>query len=193
LDGAKAGKVINYDVVERLCKYTQLNIDFGGGLRTAEEVRRVFDLGVSQITAGSMAAKNPEKVIEWLSEFGPEKIIIGTDLKDGKIAIHGWETASELGWPQFVDHYVQIGAKYFICTDISRDGMLSGPAIGLYKEILQSYPSIKLVASGGIAKDADLDDCLGIGMDGAIFGKAFYEGRISLEQLSNRIKTGQAC
>ncbi|MEM6724577.1 MAG: 1-(5-phosphoribosyl)-5-[(5-phosphoribosylamino)methylideneamino]imidazole-4-carboxamide isomerase [Bacteroidota bacterium] len=193
LDGAKAGKVINYEVIERLCKQTNLTIDFGGGLRTTEEVRTVLNLGVSQITAGSMAAKNPELVRAWLSEFGPEKVIIGTDLKEGKVAIHGWETASALAWPQFMDHYVQLGAEYFICTDISRDGMLSGPAIKLYQEILQSYPDIKLVASGGIAEDSDLDDCQAIGMDGAIFGKAFYEGRISLAQLSDRIKTGKAC
>lgn len=193
LDGAKAGRVINYEVIERLCKNTNLKIDFGGGLRTTEEVRKVLDLGVSQITAGSIAAKNPEMVMEWLEEFGPENVIIGTDLKAGKIAIHGWETASALAWPQFIDHYVQLGAQYFICTDISRDGMLSGPAIELYKEILVSYPNIKLVASGGIAEDTDLDDCQAIGMDGAIFGKAFYEGKINLDQLANRIKAGLAC
>ncbi|MEM7103290.1 MAG: 1-(5-phosphoribosyl)-5-[(5-phosphoribosylamino)methylideneamino]imidazole-4-carboxamide isomerase [Bacteroidota bacterium] len=184
LDGAKVGKVINWKVLENICKSTSLKVDFGGGLRTTKEVEKVFDSGVSQITGGSIAVKNPQVFVEWLDRFGADRIILGMDLKDRKVAIHGWLDTFDLSWQEMLADYSRKGIKYVICTDVSRDGALTGPAIELYKEIKTAFPDIQLVASGGVSGEIDLEELEAADVDGVIIGKAIYEGRITLENLA---------
>ena len=178
LDGAKASRVVNLDVLERIAAATALHIDFGGGVKDTEQLRRVLDAGAKQVTAGSIAVKAPGTVLGWLDEFGPEVIILGMDVKDARVAVHGWQEKSALDWPKFLDDYHRAGARRVICTDVSRDGMMSGPALELYRDILEQEPDIELVASGGIRDAADLAACQEIGCVAAIVGKALYEGRL---------------
>lgn len=185
LDGAKAGRVINWQVVERLTAETQLHIDFGGGVRSSEELSRLLALGVKQVTAGSLAVKNPGLVQEWIAEWGPEVVILGADVRQGQIAISGWEEKSELALFPFLENWLAQGIRRVICTDVSRDGKLSGPALDLYAEILSQFPTLELVASGGVAQLSDLQACQHAGLAAAIVGKAYYEGHITLEQLAS--------
>lgn len=183
LDGAKKGKVVNWDVIESVCSGTKLAVDFGGGIKTHEEIRRLFDLGVLQVNLGSIAVKDPALVQGWIETFGTEKIILSADVKNEKIAIGGWLEDSSIAVTDLVNDYLKRGITFITCTDISTDGMLQGPNIGLYKKLLKAFPSIKLIASGGVSGMEDIDKLKETGVDGVIVGKAIYEGRVSLKAL----------
>ena len=183
LDGAKSSKIINSRILSDIASKTSLKIDFGGGIKTNEDIKIAFDNGANQITAGSIAVKNPKMVLNWKEEYGADKIIIGADSNKGKIAINGWQEESKLEVESFIKKYLDIGFTFFIPTDIQKDGMLQGPSIELYKKILE-MKSIKLIASGGVSCVEDLISLKEIGCEGAIVGKAFYEGRISIKELS---------
>ena len=185
LDGAKAGKVTNWRVIEAITKDTGLVVDFGGGVKTDEEVSRLFDLGVAQLNIGSVAVTNPEKITAWIEKFGTEKIILSADVKDEKIAISGWQENSSIAITDFLKDYIRKGIEYVTCTDIGTDGMLTGPNIDLYKKILLSFPQLNLIASGGVSNMDDLYELKQIGVDGVIVGKAIYEDRIRLDELAS--------
>lgn len=189
LDGAKAQHIVNYRVLEQIASKTKLKIDFGGGLKTNEDLHIAFNSGARQITGGSIAVKDPSTFEGWISKYGAEKIILGADSNNGKIAISGWlEESSEEVIP-FIKDYQKKSIKYVICTDISKDGMLEGPSFDLYKDIISecsnssSGQSIKLIASGGISEIDELPKLIEMGCEGVIIGKAIYENRISLHQL----------
>jgi len=184
LDGAKAGSVINWKVVEAITSTTKLRVDFGGGIKTEEEIKRLFDLNVQQVNIGSIAIKQPEKVYQWIKTFGSEKIILSADVKGESVAISGWQENSNTNIFDFVQQYVAQGIQYVTCTDIGVDGMLSGPNVGLYKKLLQKFPTLKLVASGGVGAFEHVTSLAPIGVDGVIIGKAIYEGKVTLNQLS---------
>lgn len=183
LDGAKSQHIVNHKVLEQIATQTSLKIDFGGGLKTDEDLRVAFESGASQITGGSIAVKNPGVFKGWIETFGGEKIILGADAKDEKVAVSGWQESSQLELIPFIMGYQQEGIQYVICTDISKDGMLEGTSNELYGKILKSAVGIKLIASGGVSCIDDLYQLAKIGCAGAIVGKAFYEGRISLKEL----------
>jgi len=182
LDGAKSKRIVNYKILEKIASSTSLQIDFGGGLKSDEDLRIALDSGAKQITGGSIAAKNKPVFINWLNKYGGQKIILGADCLNRKIATDGWLESSELNLIDFVKGYEKEGIEYVICTDISKDGMLQGPSTDLYKELI-AETNIKLIASGGIAKFQDLIDLKEIGCEGAILGKAIYEGKITLKEL----------
>lgn len=184
LDGAKMGSVTNLTTLEILAKNTSLIIDFGGGIKSYKDACSVFNAGAQIISVGSMAIKNPELLGILLQEFGPEKIWIGADVKDEKIKISGWQQHTNLNIYDFIEDMITAGFNHFFCTDISKDGMLEGPATALYKAIKEAYPEIKLTASGGVSNLDDLNQLQQCGCDGAIVGKAYYEGNITLKQLA---------
>lgn len=193
LDGARAKHIVNYKVLESIATRTHLKIDFGGGLKTKEDLITAFNCGAKQITGGSIAVKDPNIFEGWVSKYGGHKIILGSDCINNKIAVSGWQEQSEEDLIPFIKGYQKKGIKYVICTDISKDGMLEGPSIALYKEIISScsnvsaQQSIKLIASGGISSTEDLVKLKEIGCEGAIIGKAIYENRISLIALEKFI------
>ena len=187
LDGAKSKHIVNYNVLEQIATKTDLKIDFGGGLKSDDDLRIAFDSGAKQITGGSIAVKNPEVFEKWLTAYGSEKIILGADCHNGKIAVSGWLEESELEVIPFIKDYQKKNISYVICTDISKDGMLEGPSIELYKDILKETPNLNLIASGGITSLDDLHALKDIGCEGAIIGKAIYENRISLKDLKRFI------
>ncbi len=183
LDGAKSAHIVNSKVLYEIATKTNLKIDFGGGLKTNEDVQVAFDCGASQITGGSIAVKNPILFEEWLEKFGAEKIILGADCLNRKIATQGWQQNSEIDITDFVKQFEIKNIKYVVCTDISKDGMLQGPSLDLYAEILE-HSKIKLIASGGISCMADIAAVKQIGCEAVIIGKAIYENRISLKELN---------
>ena len=185
LDGAKAGKVVNWKVVESICRETKLDVDFGGGIKTEEQIERLFSYGIKQVNLGSIAVKDPKKVSDWIRLFGSEKIILSADVKNEMIAISGWQESSAIPITTFLNDYVKNGIKYVTCTDISVDGMLTGPSIDLYKKILIHFRQLNLTASGGVSSLDDLRELKQIGVHGVIVGKAIYEGRIKLEALTD--------
>ena len=182
LDGAKAKKIINQKVIESIAKNTNLIIDFGGGIRSEEDLQKAFDSGSKKVTLGSIAVVNPELCLAWLEKFGAEKLILGADCLDRKIKTSGWLENSETDVVDFIKEYQKKGFKEVVCTDISKDGMLQGPSTALYQEIIGNS-TIELVASGGISNIEDVQKMKKIGCAGTIIGKAIYEGRISLEDL----------
>ncbi|MBE7692780.1 1-(5-phosphoribosyl)-5-[(5-phosphoribosylamino)methylideneamino]imidazole-4-carboxamide isomerase [Tenacibaculum finnmarkense] len=182
LDGAKSQHIVNYKILEQIASKTNLKIDFGGGLKSNEDLRIAFENGASQITGGSIAVKNPEIFTGWLAKYGADKIILGADCINRKIATHGWLETSEVDIIDFINEYEEIGIKNTICTDVAKDGMLQGASVDLYKEIL-SKSGINLIASGGVASIDDLIELKEIGCESAILGKAIYEGYISLKEL----------
>lgn len=184
LDGAKAKKIINGAVLERICAGTSLQVDFGGGIQADEEIEKAFSLGAKQVTGGSIVVKNPLLFDEWITKYGSEKIILGADAKDKMIAVGGWEETTTVELIPFIKGYVAKGLSYVICTDVAKDGLLQGPSTELYQEILQEIPGLKLIASGGVSSVKDLEDLEKIGVYGAIVGKAYYEGRVTLEELA---------
>jgi phosphoribosylformimino-5-aminoimidazole carboxamide ribotide isomerase len=184
LDGAKAGKVTNWKVVESITAHTKLIVDFGGGIKTDDEIRKLFERGIQQVNLGSIAVKEPQKVIQWIDEFGSDKIILSADVKNNTIAISGWQESSSINIRNFLRDYIENGIEYVTCTDISTDGMLTGPNIELYKTLILSFPQLHLVASGGVGTMEDLQELKRIGVDGVIVGKAIYEGRVKLEELA---------
>ena len=183
LDGAKAGHIVNYRVLEKLAGHTSLVIDFGGGLKQTKDVEIAFDCGAQMVTGGSIAVKDPETFTAWIARFGSERIILGADAKDRRIAISGWEEATDAELLPFIQKYREQGIEKVICTDISRDGMLEGPAVDLYQEILEAVPEIYLIASGGVSSIADIEKLAEANIPAVIFGKALYEGRITLKEL----------
>lgn len=187
LDGAKSNRIINHKVLEQIATKTKLKIDFGGGLKTDEDLKIAFESGANQITGGSIAVKNPTLFKEWINQYGTEKIILGADANNRKIAVSGWLEESNEEVIQFIQNYQKDGISYVICTDIAKDGMLEGPSFELYKEILTSCENVKLIASGGISTFDELPKLAELSCEGTIIGKAIYEGRISLKQLENFI------
>ncbi|MFM1794314.1 MAG: 1-(5-phosphoribosyl)-5-[(5-phosphoribosylamino)methylideneamino]imidazole-4-carboxamide isomerase, partial [Bacteroidota bacterium] len=183
LDGAKAGQVVNWKVLEEISRQTTLEIDFGGGVKTSQEVEKIIDLGVQYVTVGSIAAKQPEAFKSWLTQFGIDKFFIGADVIDRKIMTGGWLDATAIDLFDFIEMYLKLGFNHFFCTDITKDGKLMGPALDLYKSLLMAFPSLHLVASGGVSCLEDLHALKEIGCKGAIVGKAIYEGKIELKQL----------
>lgn len=184
LDGAKASHIVNHKTLQSISLQTKLKIDFGGGIKTDEDIEIAFDSGAQQITAGSIAVKSRDTVLRWLQKYGAEKIILGADVKNEIIAVSGWQENSSILLFDFLTDYVLLGVQYVICTDIAKDGMLQGSSIPLYKKILQQFPSLKLIASGGVSDLDELKDLSEAGLQGAIIGKAIYEGKISLDDLS---------
>ncbi len=184
LDGAKAKQIVNYKTLELLASHTNLNIDFGGGIKSEKDVSIAFEYGAKQITIGSVAAQNPVLMVEWIQKYGADKIILGADCKNRKIATNGWLESSNIDIVSFIQDYEKNGAKYSIVTDIDKDGMLSGPSFELYDEIL-SDTKIMLIASGGITTIEDIKQLKKMGCEGAIIGKAIYEGTINLKELSD--------
>lgn len=186
LDGAKAKKIINEKVIENIANKTNLIIDFGGGIRSEEDLQKAFDSGASKVTLGSVAVVNPELCLKWLEKFGAEKMILGADCLDRKIKTSGWLEGSETDVVEFIKEYQKKGFREVVCTDISKDGMLQGPSTHLYQEIIQSS-DIDLIASGGISNLEDVIEMKKIGCAGTIIGKAIYEGKISLNELKHFI------
>lgn len=184
LDGAKAQHIVNFRVLENIATRTSLTIDFGGGLKTDDDLRIAFECGAKMITGGSIAVKSPDVFESWIAKYGGEKIILGADVKEEKIAVTGWTESTDIELFSFLDSYIKKGIGKVICTDISKDGMLQGPSTDLYKKILESFPGLYLVASGGISSVQDLETLADAGLPAVIFGKAIYEGRISLKDLS---------
>lgn len=183
LDGAKSKQIVNYKTLEMLSSKTGLQIDFGGGIKSETDIKTAFECGAKQITVGSVAAQNPELMLEWLVKYGAEKIILGADCKNRMIATNGWLESSSLDVVEFIKEFNKNGGTYSIVTDIDKDGMLQGPAFGLYEEILNET-TISLIASGGITTIEDLQKLKKLGCEGAIIGKAIYEGTINLKELT---------
>ena len=183
LDGAKANHIVNYKVLEQISSKTTLKIDFGGGLKSDEDLHIAFNSGAKQITGGSIDVKQPKIFEGWLSKYGAVKIILGADSKNEKIAVSGWQEESDKEVIPFIKSYENKGIKYVICTDIAKDGMLEGPSFNLYKRILKDTRDIKLIASGGVTSLSDLNELEDLGCEAAIIGKALYEGHIRLRDL----------
>ena len=183
LDGAKAQHIVNHRVLRDITTFTSLIVDFGGGLKTDADLRVAFDNGASMITGGSIAVKNPETFVRWIEEYGADRIILGADAKEGKIAVSGWTETVSIELTAFIDDYRKKGITQVICTDIGRDGMMLGPATELYRNILQQFPGLYLVASGGVSSIEDLFTLREIGIPAVITGKAIYEGKIKLDEL----------
>lgn len=183
LDGAKAGKVVNWNVIERITSKTNLKVDVGGGIRTDEEIKKLLACGVSQVNIGSIAVRNKNMVFDWMKAFGTEQIILSADARNEQIYVNGWQHGSAANLFDFVAEYVAKDIRYVACTDIAMDGTLAGPNVSLYEKLLAQFPTVKWIASGGIKSVDDLTELKTRGMNGVIIGKAIYEGRISLEQL----------
>jgi phosphoribosylformimino-5-aminoimidazole carboxamide ribotide isomerase len=184
LDGAKAQHIVNHKVLELISSRTNLIIDFGGGLKSDNDLRIAFECGAAMITGGSIAVKNPDIFRAWIDRYGSEKIILGADVHDGKIAVSGWTESTNQELIPFIREYHQYGVKKLICTDISKDGMLQGPSTELYMEILAKEPDMYVIASGGVSSIEDIDILMQHGIPAVIFGKAIYEGRIKLKELT---------
>jgi phosphoribosylformimino-5-aminoimidazole carboxamide ribotide isomerase len=187
LDGAKSSQIVNYKVLEQIASKTNLKIDFGGGLKSDSDLKIAFENGANQITGGSIAIKQPEVFKSWIQQYGADKIILGADAMNEKVAISGWLEESKEEVIPFIQSYQQEGIQYVICTDISKDGMLEGPSFELYQRILEQTKDLKLIASGGISTFDELPKLAELGCEGTIIGKAIYEGRITLKQLENYI------
>ncbi|MCF0061710.1 1-(5-phosphoribosyl)-5-[(5-phosphoribosylamino)methylideneamino]imidazole-4-carboxamide isomerase [Dyadobacter chenwenxiniae] len=183
LDGAKAKKVVNWKVLEKIASKTSLNVDFGGGVQSDADLKAVFESGAKQVTGGSIAVKNPEVFLNWLSVYGGEKIILGADAKKEKVAVSGWEEGTEIWVYDFVENYVDKGVKYTISTDVAKDGLLQGPSFDLYKNLQDKCPDLKIIASGGISGLEDVEKLAEMNIYGVIIGKAIYENRIKLSEL----------
>ncbi len=187
LDGAKSSRIVNYKVLEQIASKTNLKIDFGGGLKSDTDLKIAFESGANQITGGSIAIKQPEVFKSWIQQYTVDKIILGADAMNEKVAISGWLEASKEEVIPFIQSYQKEGIQYVICTDISKDGMLEGPSFELYQRILEQTQNVKLIASGGISTFDELPKLAKLGCEGTIIGKAIYEGRITLKQLENFI------
>lgn len=184
LDGAKAKRIINHKVLERIATHTRLKVDFGGGLKSDDDIRIAFESGAHQVTGGTVAVKDPDLFLGWLQQYGSERIMLGSDFKDGKIAVSGWQEQSERELMPFLADYMEKGIRYTICTDVSKDGLLQGSAVALYREIRAEFPELNLIASGGITSMEELEELHDIGCYGAIIGKAIYEGHLTMADLT---------
>lgn len=184
LDGARSKHVVNYRILEKIATHTALTIDFGGGIKTDEDLRIMFDCGATMATIGSVAVTSPDTFYHWLQQYGAEHIILGADVKDGQISINGWKENSSHDLIPFLTQYINNGVTNVLCTEISKDGMLQGPAIDLYKTIMQTFSKCRLIASGGVSCLKDIVDLNDEGIPAVVFGKAIYEGKISLNELA---------
>lgn len=186
LDGAKAKHIVNQSVLEKIASNTSLIIDFGGGVQSDEDIEIAFNSGASMVTGGSIAIRNKELFTSWITKYGADKIILGADCKDHKIAVSGWQEATSVEVIPFIGDYNQKGISKVVCTDISKDGMLQGPSIDLYKDILNVFSNLYLIASGGVSCFQDILDLEKSGVPAVILGKAIYENRVTLKELSRR-------
>lgn len=187
LDGAKAGYIVNYRMLEKVASHTDLSIDFGGGLKSDDDLHIAFDCGAQMVTGGSIAVKNPDLFLSWITRYGSERIILGADAKEKKIAISGWKEGTAIDLIPFIKDYQSKGISKVICTDIARDGMLQGPAVKLYQEMQQEMPGLYVIASGGVSSMGDIERLEEANIPAVIFGKAIYEGRISLKEIETFI------
>ncbi len=187
LDGARSTHIVNYKTIERIADHTSLVIDFGGGIKSDEDIDIAFASGATMVTIGSVAVKKPELFEAWLNKYNDNKIILGADEKNGRISINGWKEEGEDELLPFLHRYVSKGVDNVLCTDISKDGMLEGPALKLYKSIMQEFPQLNLIASGGVSCIEDIDLLNSAGIPAVVFGKAIYEGRIKMEELEKYV------
>ena len=183
LDGAKSKHIVNCPVLRRITTETQLVVDFGGGIKTDEDIEKAFAAGAQMVTIGSIAVTQPELFMGWLEKYGAARIILGADVRNGKISINGWKEDSSEDLLPFLRKYIDAGVKNVLCTEISKDGTLAGPAIDLYKRVMDAYPELHLIASGGVSSQADIEALDAAGIPAVVFGKAIYEGRLDLRQL----------
>ena len=184
LDGARSKHIVNYPTLEKITGHTDLAVDFGGGIKATSDLETALGCGAAMVTVGSTAVTDPGLIGRWIEDFGQEHIILGADTRDGRISVNGWKEDSTLSLNDFIRDYMQKGITQVLCTDINRDGMLQGPSVELYQSLLKEFPGIRLIASGGVSSVQDLIDLKEAGLPAAIVGKAYYEGRITLEQLS---------
>ena len=183
LDGAKSKHIVNDHVLKAITDATNLKVDFGGGLKTDDDLKKAFEAGASMVTIGSIAVTKPKLFLSWLEEYGADKLILGADVRNGKISINGWKEDSAEELLPFLKQYVDHGVKNVLCTEISKDGTLQGPAIELYRQIMDAYPTLHLIASGGVGSTDDIRNLNESGIPAVVFGKAFYEGKINIEEL----------
>lgn len=183
LDGAKSRHIVNDAVLRAITSATSLIVDFGGGIKTAEDIEKAFDAGAAMVTLGSIAVTNRELCAEWIRKYGAERIILGADVRNGKISINGWKEDSKEELIPFLRKYTEQGIRNVLCTEISKDGTLQGPATALYRQVMQEFPDMHLIASGGVSSNDDIDDLERNGIPAVVFGKAFYEGRIDVAKL----------
>lgn len=183
LDGAKSKHIMNSSVLRRVTMETHLMVDFGGGIKTDEDIEKAFNSGASMVTVGSIAVTNPEIFMGWLEKYGANRIILGADVRHGKISINGWKEDSIEDLLPFLKKYIEAGVKNVLCTEISKDGTLSGPAINLYREVMNTYSQLHLIASGGVSSIEDIKALDAAGIPAVVFGKAIYEGKINLNEL----------
>lgn len=186
LDGAKSKHVVNIPVLEAITTSTHLKVDFGGGIKTEEDIAKAFEHGASLVTVGSIAVTDPELFISWLDRFGADKMILGADVRHGKVSINGWKEDSSEELLPFLKQYINKGIKNVLCTEISKDGTLQGPAVDLYAKIMKAYPQLHLIASGGVSKIEDIEELEKKGIPAVVFGKAIYEGKIDIKQLAKK-------
>ena len=183
LDGAKSRHIVNEEVLRSITTNTNLVVDFGGGLKTQEDIEKAFDAGASMVTVGSIAVTEPELFYEWFDKYGAHRMILGADVRNGKISINGWKEDSEMDLLPFLKGFIDKGVRNVLCTEISKDGTLQGPAIELYKEVMAAYPDLHLIASGGVSSTEDIFELERAGIPAVVFGKAFYEGKIDTGKL----------
>ena len=183
LDGAKSKHIVNCPVLRRVTTETQLTVDFGGGIKTDEDIEKAFAAGAQMVTIGSIAVTQPERFMGWLEKYGAERIILGADVRNGKISINGWKEDSSEDLLPFLRKYIDAGVKTVLCTEISKDGTLAGPAIELYQRVMEAYPELHLIASGGVSSIEDIKALDAAGIPAVVFGKAIYEGKINLKEL----------
>ncbi len=187
LDGAKSRHIVNKKCLNDISRLTSLEIDFGGGLKTDDDIQAAFDNGAAMVTVGSVAISAPDLFAKWIGTFGADKIILGADTRDGKVSINGWKEDSATDIFDMLDTYVSMGISKVLCTDISKDGTMQGPAISLYEEIMRRHPSLHLIASGGVSGNDDIVNLDRSGIPAVVFGKAFYEGRIDIDKLRENV------
>ena len=183
LDGAKSKHIVNVKVLSEITSKTKLKVDFGGGIKTDDDIKMAFDNGAALVTIGSVAISNPELFDGWLEKYGADKIILGADVRNGRISINGWKEDSDTKLLPFLERYVKHGVKNVLCTEISKDGMMGGTAVELYSEIMNAYPTLHLIASGGVSKQEDINELNRRGIPAVVFGKSIYEGKIDLDKL----------
>jgi phosphoribosylformimino-5-aminoimidazole carboxamide ribotide isomerase len=183
LDGAKSKHIVNDAVLRSITTETKLIVDFGGGIKTEEDIEKAFEAGASMVTVGSIAVTKPALFIQWLDKYGADKMILGADVRNGMISINGWKEDSKEELLPFLKKYIDAGVKNVLCTEISKDGTLQGPAVTLYKEVMKAYPQLHLIASGGVSQKEDIEELEREGIPAVVFGKAIYEGRIDLKEL----------
>ena len=186
LDGAKSKHIVNDGVLKEITSQTRLTVDFGGGIKTDEDLEKAFASGAAMVTVGSIAVTEPERFMGWLEKYGAEKMILGADVRHGKISINGWKEDSTEDLLPFLKKYIDAGVKNVLCTEISKDGTLAGPAIDLYQRMMEAYPELHLIASGGVSSIADIEALDAAGIPAVVFGKAIYEGKIDLKELKVR-------